>query len=240
MVNLVKYSKLVKTPAYYKQFYAKFYENEKICHFLDNDKVLYVLSQGLYPKLVQDVVKEISTNSNVLQMGCTFGSQIEAVSDKIGPYGEYTVIDISDKQLARCQSKVVYNKVNFEYYDARRSLNQKFDTVICFLLLHEMPAVSRTKLINNALESIEEGGKVIFIDYNKPKKTNPFWWFIRAFNRIFQPFAEDLWKFNIQKHALNAQKFSWRKKIYRSGLYQKVVAKKLSKTQKNINNPNFY
>ena len=206
MVNLVKYSKLVKTPAYYKEFYAKFYENEKICRFLDNDKVLYVLSQGLYPQLVQDVVKEISPNSNVLQMGCTFGSQIEAVADKVGPYGHYKVIDISRKQLARCQNKIVYNRVDFEFYDARRALNQKFDAVICFLLLHEMPAVSRTKLINTALESVDEGGKVIFIDYNKPKN-NPFWWFIRAFNRIFQPFAEDLWKFNIQKHALNAEKF---------------------------------
>ena len=240
MVNFVKYSKLVKIPAYYKQFYAKFYENEKICRFLDIDKVLYVLSLGLYPKLVKDVVKEISTNSKVLQMGCTFGNQIEAVSEKVGPYGQYTVIDISKKQLMRCQNKIVYNKVNFEYYDARRSMNQKFDTVICFLLLHEMPAVSRSKVINNALESIVEGGKVIFIEYNKPSKGNLLWWFIRAFNRLFQPFAEDLWKYNIQKHAIKSKNFSWRRKIYRGGIYQKVVATKLVEPQKNGKNLNFY
>lgn len=241
MVNLIKNSKLFKIPAYYQQFYAKFYENEKICNYLDNDKMLYVLTTGLYPQMVNDVAKEINASSMVLQMGCTFGSQIEAVTDKLGSYGKYDIIDISKKQLARCQNKNVYQKINFEFYDARCALSQKYNVIICFLLLHELPAVSRSKVINNALDSLQNGGKAIFIEYHKPSKFNPLWWFIRAFNRIYQPFAEDLWKYDLKKYTINPKKYSWRRKIYRGGAYQKIVVTKPAQNiRSKISNPNFY
>ena len=226
MVNYVKNSKLIKTPVYFKKFYAKFYDNEKLVHFLDNPRVLYFLTLGVYPKLVNDVVKEVCVNGNVVQFGCTFGNQIEAVSNKIGVYGDYTILDISQKQINRCQNKDFYHRNHYELYDVRRLFDsgQKYDAIICFMLLHELPQNSRIKVVNNALQSVTVGGKVVFIDYNKPSKYNPFWWFIRMFNRLYQPFAEDLWKNSIQSYALNGKNFTWRKKIYRGGTYQKVVA----------------
>ena len=40
--NIVKSSKAVKTPAYVKEIYGKIYENEKLCRFLDDDRIVSV------------------------------------------------------------------------------------------------------------------------------------------------------------------------------------------------------
>lgn len=241
MVNLIKTSKIIKTPSYVKEFYGNLYQNEERSRFYDNDKLLWFLTLGQRPKLVADVVKEISTNSKVLQIGCTFGSQIEAVSKKIGPYGSYDIIDVCPEQLKRCRGKNVYQKTNLEFYDGTRHLGKKYDVIICFMLLHELPMVTKGKIINNALDSIVDGGKVIFVDYFEPSKWNPLWFFIRAFNRIYQPFAEDLWKFRIRSYATKPKDFSWRRKLYLKGMYQKVVAiRRVPGTSEKLNNPNFY
>ena len=76
-------------PAYVREIYGKIYNNDKISRFLDDDRVVSLLTLFQQSNMVNDLVKEISTNSTVLQMGCTFGYQIEAVSEKIGAYGRY-------------------------------------------------------------------------------------------------------------------------------------------------------
>ena len=74
--NMVKSSKAVKLPAYVKEIYGKIYENEKLCRYLDDERIVNVMTFGLQNRMVDDVVKEISTNSKVLQIGCTFGKRL--------------------------------------------------------------------------------------------------------------------------------------------------------------------
>ncbi len=222
--NLIKSSKAVKMPAYVREIYGKIYENEKISRFLDDERIVTLMTLGFQNRLVDDVVKEISTNSKVLQIGCTFGRQIEAVAEKIGAYGKYVVIDVCLKQLERCRSKEIYQNIDFRSYNGTRPLGEKFDTVICYMLLHELPPVTKAKVINSALSSVEEGGKVIFVDYHQPAKWNLLRFLIKPFNRLYQPFAESMWKRNIDTYAKNREYFSWRKKTYAGKMYQKVVA----------------
>ena len=118
--NLIKSSKAVKMPAYVREIYGKIYENEKLCRYLDDERIVTVMTWGFQNRLVSDLVKEISTNSKVLQIGCTFGKQIEAVAEKIGAYGKYEVIDVCPQQLERCRSKEIYQNVDFRSYDAVR------------------------------------------------------------------------------------------------------------------------
>jgi hypothetical protein len=90
--------------------------------------------------------------------------------------------------------------------------------------LYEKAQKYRTK---NIIKSLKPDGKAIFIDYNLPSHYNPLKYFIRAFNRLYQPFAEALWKNNIKDLAPNAETCSWSKQTYFGGIYQKVVATKL-------------
>ena len=239
--NMVKSSKVVKTPAYVKEIYGKIYENEKVSRFLDDDRIVNITTFGQQNHMVNDLVNEISTNSKVLQMGCTFGKQIEAVAEKIGAYGKYTIVDVCAKQIARCKSKAIYQKINFQSHDASKSFSEKYDTVICYMLLHELPPVTRTKIINNALQCVEEGGKVIFIDYNNPSKWNILRGVVKMFNRLYHPFAESLWKNPIETYAKQKEHFLWRKKTYFGKMYQKTVAiRQLPSHEKPASKNSFY
>ncbi len=222
--NMVKSSKAVKLPAYVKEIYGKIYENEKLCRYLDDERIVSFMTFGLQNRMVNDVVKEISTNSKVLQIGCTFGRQIEAVAEKIGAYGKYVIADVCPQQIERCRSKAIYQKIDFRSYDGSRPMGEKFDTVICYMLLHELPPVTKAKVINAALDSVDEGGKVIFVDYHQPSKWNLWRFVLKPFNRLYQPFAESMWKYGIESYAKNKEFFSWRKKTYGAKMYQKTVA----------------
>ncbi len=239
--NLVKSSKATKTPAYMKVIYGKIYDNEKISRFLDDDRIVSFLSLGQQKHMIDDVVKEISTNSRVLQMGCTFGRQIEAVAEKVGIYGKYVVADVNEKQIERCKSKIIYQKVNFRSQDVSKAFSEKYDTVICYMLLHELPLKTRAKVINNALNCVDEGGKVIFVDYNKPSRWNLLRFIIKPFNRLYQPFAESLWDTSIDNYAEYKEHFVWRKKTYFGKMYQKTVAiRQIPNYEKPVSKSSFY
>lgn len=222
--NKIKNSKVVKIPAYVREIYGKFYSNKKLCQLMDDERIASMLSMGSHKKIVADVVKEISTNSSVLQIGCTFGRQIEAVAEKIGAYGKYVIADVDPAQIERCRSKSIYQKIDFQVYDAATPFNEKYDTVIVYMLLHELPPTTKSKVINNALDCVEEGGKVIFVDYHQPSKWNVLRFLIKPFNRLYQPFAESMWTTNIESYAHHKRHFLWRKKTYAGKMYQKLVA----------------
>ena len=92
------------------------------------------------------------------------------------------------------------------------------------MLLHELPPITRQKVITNILKALPVGGKAVFVDYHLPSSLNPLKYFIRAFNRLYQPFAEALWKTPIREMATDKENYTWSKQTYFGGTYQKVVA----------------
>ena len=110
--------------------------------------------------------------------------------------------------------------------DASKTLKGEYDTIICHFLLHELPPQTRTKILNNIIKALKPGGKAVFIDYHLPSPFNPLKYFIRAINRLYQPFAESLWKSSIKDMTPHAETCSWSQQTYFAGVYQKVVATK--------------
>ena len=94
------------------------------------------------------------------------------------------------------------------------------------MLLHEMPYPSKLKLINLLLSSMAPGGKVIFIDYHKMTWWNPLRWILKPFNRLYQPFAENMWDTEIKDFVSGRGQFEWKKSTYFGKMYQKVVVKR--------------
>lgn len=239
--NIVKVSKIVKEPLYLKQLYGFLYHRPKLARFLDDDRIQALISLGFKKKLVDEMLEDVGTNSSVLQIGCTFGTQMQKTADKIGRYGTYVVTDVSNEQLERCREQLIDKKIDFELHDARKPFNGKYDTVICFMLLHELPETSREKVINNALDATKDGGRVLFIDYNKPSDWNLLRFFLKPFNRLVFPFTEKLWETPIKNYAAKSTHFSWYKKTYGAHMFQKVTAvRRISDYKKPETKPSFY
>ena len=171
--------------------------------------------------------------STVLQMGISFGTEIRDLAEQIGLKGRLDVIDINNAQITFAKEFLGdgYPQVNFYHYNAEEEVPEKYDFVICYMLLHEVPIASKMNIVNNALNSIREGGKVIFVDYGRPSMLHPLAYFVRMFNRLYQPFAEKMWDREIASYAEKDLDYNWKKQRFLGGLYQKVVVTKKNKDQ---------
>lgn len=224
---IVEESKTI-LPIYVKEIYGKIYEDAKVSKFFDNVRLLRFITLGNNRKLIEASLKEIHQNHKVLQIGGTFGDQIEQTAEKIGHYGKYDLVDVSQTQINRLEDKYKYlfPQMKFILKDGTEPMAEKYDVVLCHMLLHELPILTKIKMVNNALASVNDSGKVVFIDYYSPEKWHPFRYVVRMFNRLYQPFAEKLWDREIHTFAEKKNDFFWKKITYFGGMYQKVVASK--------------
>ena len=159
----------VVVPLYQRFFYSKLYNNLKLSRLLDNNWLLNLFTFGTHNKLIETCAEEVETHSTVLQFGATFGNQLGEVAEKVGYYGRLYVMDVNRTQLNRVEEKyeTLYPQMNFVRQNAEDPTGNKFDAVICYMLLHELPIASKIKVVENALNSLNENGKAIFIDYSQ-------------------------------------------------------------------------
>lgn len=213
-------------PPYLTDIYGWLYFNPKLYNFLDNAFLLNFLTLGYHRILSEEVKKEISPHSHILQIGATLGGQIEKAYSGLGMLGSYTLVDIIPEILENCREKHLEQKITYVHANAAKPLKGEYDIIISYMLLHELPPFARTKVIDNILKALKPGGKAIFIDYHQPSSYHPLKYIIRAVNRLYQPFAESLWKNSVRGMATHPETCRWSQQTYFGGVYQKAVATK--------------
>lgn len=215
-------------PLYQRFFYSKLYNSRRWSKILDCNWLLNLATFGTHNTLIKACADEIETHTTVLQLGATFGNQIAEVADKVGYYGQYDIMDVNRVQLNRVEDKyeTLYPQMNFIRQNVEDPIEEKYDTIICYMLLHELPIASKIKVVENALNSITENGKVVFVDYSRPTFWHPLRYVVRMFNRLYQPFAEKMWDRTIDTFTQNSIDYVWHRTCYLGGMYQKVVATK--------------
>ena len=217
-------TKLNKLPAYMEIFANKIYSCPKLSNVLDDSRVVKLRSLWSYNQIIKDMLRELTKNAPVLQIGLTFGDEITEVYEKIFRKGKFDIFDVSETQIKRAQTKYRHFNINIMNYNAAMSWDEKYDVVICYNLLHDLPPVTRQKVMDNALNSLTNGGKAIFIDCAKPFNFNPLKWPLFLFNRLYRPFAESLWNAPIESFCSQKDKFRWQHKYYWGHMFQKTVA----------------
>ena len=213
-------------PPYQREFYSFVYENKVLSKFLDRQWVQNILTLGNSAKLSKACVQEIAPHQKVLQIGSVFGDELGLVAQKVGVYGKIDVVDVSMTQLRNLRSKYrfLYPYMNFINRDAVEPFLEKYDVIICYMLLHELPLPAKSRVINQVLSGLAPGGKAVFIDYNNAAWWNPLRWPVKMFNRLYQPFTERMWQSEIMSFAADLRTFDWHKTTYFGKMYQKTVA----------------
>lgn len=218
-----------KLPPYLTDIYSWLYLNPKLYNFLDNGILLNILTLGYHHLLTEEIKKELSPHAKVLQIGVTLGNQIDQTYNSLNALGSYTIVDIVPQLLEIKREKHLEQHITWVEGDASKTIKDTYDTIICPMLLHELPPLTRTRLLENIINALKPEGKAIFIDYHLPSSYNPLKYIIRAINRLYQPFAEDLWKKSIRDLTPNAELCTWSKQTLFGDVYQKVVANKTAK-----------
>lgn len=214
-------------PAYSRVIYGDIYNDLDKSNALDSNWSASLRTFFQYHKLVDAALRNVRMNQSVLQLGLVFGDEIDQVAQRVGAYGQYDILDINGLQVSRNQEKYgnIYPALKFFKQDAAAiDIKKEYDTVLCFLLLQELPSAAKSKVINNALAAVKPGGSVVFIDYHNPGFWHPLRYVVRMYNRLRHPFVEKLWDRDIDTYARNKTEFVWRKSLYFGGMFQKLVA----------------
>lgn len=217
-------TELNKKPEYMDVSFNKIYNKKRLCSVLDDPRISAVLTLGAEGKIVKDILREITKNAHVLQIGVTFGSEISAVYEKVCKKGKFDIFDVSEEQVAWARERYSHHNINIINYNALLPWDEKYDVIICYNLLHELPLKSRCQVMDNALSSLTNGGKAIFVDYAEPKWWNPLKWPLFLFNILYKPFAESMWQEPLENFCSLKEKFRWSHQYYRGRIYQKTVA----------------
>ena len=72
-----------KLPAYMKLLFNRIYNNPILCEILDDSRVVKLTSFFTSGTLIKDLLRDIPKNAHVLQIGLTFGKEIDAVYNKV-------------------------------------------------------------------------------------------------------------------------------------------------------------
>ncbi len=215
-------------PAYLRETYAWAYLRPSSLILFDHSFVVSAILWGNSNRLRRIAFEEIRPGQRVLQPACVYGRFSLDLARWVGPQGRLDVVDIAPIQVENCDRKLSgFSNARVRVADAAAPGGGPYDVVCCFFLLHELPDDYKRKVVDGLLNSVAPGGKVVFVDYNKPRSLHPLKPVTEFVFDWLEPFAKSLWRNEIASFATAPERFAWRREVYFGGLFQKVVAEDL-------------
>jgi ubiquinone/menaquinone biosynthesis C-methylase UbiE len=219
----------VTVPHYLESTYWWAYTHPNAVRVFERQWLVNLILWGNFSRLRDLALQEMGDviNGDVLQVACVYGNFTEHLVRRLGPQGHLNVIDVAPVQITNLHAKLGQQKQVTVLQQDSSALtfdDASHDTVVVFFLLHEQPADVRRKTIVEALRVTKPGGKIVFVDYHKPRAISPFRYIMVPILTTLEPFAMDLWNGQITDWLpADCQNLAIDKQTYFGGLYQKVV-----------------
>lgn len=214
-----------RLPDYLVKTYTWAYLRPASIALLDNSLVVSSILWGNFRKLVRAACSEFQSGQKVLQAASVYGSFSADLAEVLGRDGRLDIIDIAPLQVANSRRKLKdYPQVRVRVADAASPGGGAYDNVCCFFLLHEIPDDHKRAVVDGLLAKVPPEGKAVFVDYHQTIPAHPLRAVMGMVFHWLEPYAFGLVKREIADFAGERDDFTWRKKTYFGGLYQKVVA----------------
>ncbi len=218
----------VAIPDYLRNVYHWAYLSSLGQIVFDHPLVVHAILWGNMHRLTRALVAEVRPGQIVLQPACVYGNFSLVLAEAISPRGRLVVTDVAPIQVTNARRKLGHlPQATVRLGDAARPTGGPYDMIACFFLLHEVPEDYKHRIVDALLGAVEPGGKVVFMDYHRPKPMHPLKPLIGLVFDTLEPFARELWHREISSYSLLANRFSWHKETFFGSLYQKVVANRL-------------
>jgi ubiquinone/menaquinone biosynthesis C-methylase UbiE len=219
----------VPLPRYLEQTYWWAYLHPQGVRFFERQWLVNLILWGNYRRLRDGALAAIGAQieGKVLQVACVYGDFTERLARLLGPAGWLDVVDVAPVQLENLRRKIgARPRVELLHRDSANLgfRDAGYDCVVLFFLLHEQPDPVRTRTVEEALRVVRPGGKVVFVDYHRPSRGNPFRYLMQPVLALLEPYAMDLWNHEIASWLpAGVRPAAIEKRTYFGGLYQKVV-----------------
>ena len=217
-------------PDYLQDTYWWAYVHPKSVWVFEREWLVNLILWGNMNRLTCAVLDELDLqpNSSVLQVACVYGDFSNRLASHLGQsQSSLSIVDIAPVQIDNIKKKVaVHDNISVHQQDSTCMSfpNDSFDETVVFFLLHEQPEEARRKTVAEAIRVTRPGGRVIFVDYHGPKRSNPMRYVMKPVLALLEPFAMDLWRDELPAFMpaeINPEQIS--SDFYFGGLYQKVV-----------------
>ena len=137
-----------------------------------------------------------------LQIACVYGDLTARLAQRIAPRGTLDVVDVLAVQLDNLAKKLPPGaRVGLIHDDSTRLdiASASYDRALLFFLLHEQPEHARRATLAEALRVVKPGGRLVIVDYHRPRLSHPLYYPMNAILRTLEPFALDLWRHEIRE-----------------------------------------
>jgi len=215
-------------PDYLQDVYHWAYINPRNVKLLDREIVVRTILWQQHNKLQRVAFAEIKPGQRVLQSACVYGSFSANLVEHIGPQGSLDTFDVAEIQVINTRKKLAaYPNATVHHGNVLEMDLEPFDSICCYFLLHEIPEEQKKEAVNLFLSKVIPGGRVVFVDYHKPRWWHPLKLITSIVFDTLEPFAKGLWRKEIKDFADRPEEFNWRKETIFGGLFQKVVATRI-------------
>lgn len=216
-------------PRYLVESYWWAYLHPAAIAFFDHPWIVNLILWGNYARLCAAALAELGPRplaGRTLQIACVYGDLTPRLADRLGADATLDVIDVVPQQLANLRRKISHqprvalwrsNSCELGGPDAR------FDQVLIFFLLHEQPESTRRATLREALRVVRPGGRIVIVDYHRPRRLNPLRYLMRPILHWLEPFALDLWRDELDAWLPEGGAVVARRRLLFGGLYQLVV-----------------
>ena len=217
-------------PDYLEETYWWAYLHPKALKFFEREWMVNLILWGNMNRLTSAVIDDMQLppKSRVLQVACVYGDFSNKLANHLAQNdSRLDIVDVAQIQIDNVREKLAaHDNVGVHHQDstAMRFPADSFDETVVFFLLHEQPEDARRKTIAEAIRVTRPGGKVIFVDYHGPKKSNPMRYVMKPILTWLEPFAMDLWREELPAFMpgdIDSARLDSR--FYFGGLYQKVT-----------------
>lgn len=218
----------VALPEYLEKTYWWAYLRPASIWFFDRTWMVSAILWGQYRKLVRTALDEMEPGDHVLQMACVYGDLSQQIAQKVGPDGRFDIVDVAPIQVENARRHLArFPWAGVRVADATTPGNglEKYDVVLCYFLLHELPDAQKRQVVDAALARLRPDGRAVFIDYHRPAFWHPLSPVQALVFALLEPFAARLWHRPVNEFSSRPGRFLWRKEIWFGGFFQKLVAR---------------
>ncbi len=187
-------------PEYLARYYWWAYLWQWGIWFFDHQKVINAILFGQYDKLLGRTLAQVEgrPGTKVLQLTCVYGKLTPSLLSGTG--NEIHLCDISTGQLRLARGKVqsFFGRCHLARMNAENLgyVDDAFDQVVVFFLLHEMPPEARRRTYAEVARVVRPGGSVLLTEYGSTPRHHwlyrfiPFRWLLGR----LEPFLQGFWK----------------------------------------------
>ena len=219
----------VTVPDYLNAHYWWAYVHPKAVKVFERQWLVNFILWGNYARLRDAALAELGEvlSGSTLQVACLYGDLTNCLCERARRGGgSIDVVDVLPIQLQNLQNKLPTQAparlLRMDAMDLKLP-NASYDRALVFFLLHEKPQEWRTRTLKEMLRVVKPGGKIVIVDYSRPRWWHPLRYLFPILLAKLEPFALDLWREEIITWLPPHCADRVRKCPVFDGLYQLVV-----------------